>query len=263
MAQAGDRARSEGASRPVIWRLLPLLVIGFGTVGIFASGADAHLSLAGLQQHRAALSAWIGDNPVSAAAAFVGGYALAVLCVPPSATILTIAGGFLFGAGVGLALAVVGASIGATLVFLAARFALADLIKRCAGPAIARLEAGFRCDAFSYMLFLRLVPLFPFWLVNLAPALLGVRLRTTVIATTIGIIPGTAVYAVFGAGLGTLLDRNQPVTIEGVMTLEILAALIGLAVLALVPVVYRRWKRQAERAAVGASSTPQAKAGRR
>ena len=93
------------------------------------------------------------------------------------------------------------------------------------------------------MLVLRLVPLFPFWLVNLAPAFLDVPLRTFVIGTIVGIIPGTVVFAVFGAGLGGILDRNETISLQGVMTPQILASLIGLAVLSMLPVVYKRFKR--------------------
>jgi uncharacterized membrane protein YdjX (TVP38/TMEM64 family) len=95
------------------------------------------------------------------------------------------------------------------------------------------------------MLVLRLVPLFPFWLVNLAPAFLGVRLRTFVVGTFLGIIPGTAVFAVFGAGLGSILDANQDLSLSGVLTPEIVGALLGLALLALAPVVYKKIKARA------------------
>lgn len=91
---------------------------------------------------------------------------------------------------------------------------------------------------------LRLVPLFPFWLVNLAPAFLGVPLSTFILGTFVGIIPGTAVYAIFGAGLGSIFDRNEEISLSGIITPEILAGLVGLAVLSLIPVIYKRFKNK-------------------
>ena len=118
-----------------------------------------------------------------------------------------------------------------------------------AGPWLRRLQDGFKADAFSYLLFLRLVPLFPFFVVNLVPAFFGVRLRPYVLATLIGIIPATFIFATFGAGLGDLLAENGQITLGDVLSPRFLTALAGLALLALLPVVYRHWRhRQKPRA---------------
>ena len=101
------------------------------------------------------------------------------------------------------------------------------------------MEAGFRENALSYLLVLRLVPLFPFWLVNLVPAFLGVKLRTYVIGTFFGIIPGTLVYASIGNGLGSVLDQGRTPDLGIIFRVDILVPLIGLAVLALIPVGYK------------------------
>ncbi len=128
----------------------------------------------------------------------------------PGAGALTITGGFLFGAALGTALASVAATIGATLIFLIARTSLGALLAERAGPRAQKLRQGFQEEGFSYLLFLRLVPLFPFWLVNLAAALFGMRLLTYVAATAIGVVPATFVFAYFGHGLGTALDSEGP-----------------------------------------------------
>jgi uncharacterized membrane protein YdjX (TVP38/TMEM64 family) len=148
----------------------------------------------------------------------------------------------LFGAVLGTSLTVLGATAGAVAVFLAARSAFGDVLRARADSFVGRLEAGFRRDAFSYLLFLRLVPAFPFWLVNIAPAVFKVPLRTFAITTFLGIIPGTAVYCSVGAGLGSVLDRNEAPDLGLVFEPRVLLPLLALAALALVPMLYGRWK---------------------
>ncbi|QLH41183.1 MAG: TVP38/TMEM64 family protein [Defluviicoccus sp.] len=188
------------------------------------------------------LIGWVDRWPVLAPVVFVAVYAFAILFVPPSGTVMTAMAGFLFGSVLGSVVAVVGATMGATFVFLIARFLAGNIVRRKVTPSIRFMQAGFHHHAFSYMLMLRLLPLFPFWLVNLAPAFLHVPLRTFVFGTFLGIIPLTVVFAMFGAGLGTVLDRGQPVSLDGVLTPQILAGLLALAVLVLLPVFYRRRK---------------------
>ena len=139
---------------------------------------------------------------------------------------------------------VVGATIGATAVFMAARYLLADLLRAKAGPWLAKMEAGFKEDATSYLLVLRLVPGFPFFVVNLVPAFLGVPLGKFVISTFFGIIPGTFVFASIGAGLGSIFDSMQEFSLRGALTPQVITALVGLAVLSLIPVACKRLKAQ-------------------
>lgn len=243
-AMTESRAGSTGR-RTFVWRLLPLAVLGLAAVLFFASGLHHYLSFDTLRAHRVDLTAWVGSHQVLAAVAFMAIYAATVVFIPPSGTVLTVMGGFIFGAVLGTAYVVVGATVGATLLFLVARFALGDWLRERAGPGIRRMRKGFAENAMSYLLVLRLVPLFPFWLVNLAPAFLGVKLGTYVLGTFVGIVPGTAVYAVFGAGLGSILDANQTFTLAGVLTPQVIGALVGLGLLALVPVVYKKVKARA------------------
>jgi len=168
----------------------------------------------------------------------------------PGGAVATIFGGFIFGSMidgilgtvVAAAIVVVGATIGATALFLAARTGLGEPLRARAGPGLKRMEAGFRENAMSYLLVLRLVPLFPFWLVNLVPAFLGVPLRTYVIGTFFGIMPGTFVYASVGRGLGAILAEGKKPDLGIIFKAEILIPLLGLALLALIPVVYKRLK---------------------
>lgn len=223
-------------------RWLPLALLVAALLGVYASGLHRHLSLATLQTQRDALQAFVAAHPLAAPLAYVLAYAAAVALSLPGALFLTLAGGFLFGPWLGGLLAVLGATAGAVLVFLIARTAVGSSLRRRAGPWLQRMEAGFQADAFHYLLVLRLIPLFPFWLVNLVPALLGVPVRTFALATFLGIIPATFVYASVGNGLGAILDRGQEPDLKLVLEPQVLLPLLGLAALALLPVLYRRWK---------------------
>jgi uncharacterized membrane protein YdjX (TVP38/TMEM64 family) len=227
----------------IAWRRwLPLAGLVAVAVAVYATGLHRELSLAGLQQHRHALQDLVASYPLLAPLAFVAVYAAATALSLPGALFLTLSGGFLFGTWLGGLLSVVGATGGACALFLIARSSLGAALRERAGPWLQRLEAGFRRDAFSYLLVLRLVPLFPFWLVNLVPALLDVPLATFALATFLGIIPGGLVYAGVGSGLGTVLDRGGEPDLGLILEPHVILPLIGLAALALLPVLYRRWK---------------------
>jgi signal transduction histidine kinase/uncharacterized membrane protein YdjX (TVP38/TMEM64 family) len=224
-------------------RFLPLIAIAAAVTTFFAAGLDRYLSLQALEQNRATLVALVDRWDVLAGLAYGAAYAVLVAFSIPIGAIATIAAGFLFGIIYGTVIVVIGATLGAIGIFLAAKTSVGDLLLRRAGPAIRRMEAGFRENAFNYMLVLRLVPLFPFWLVNLAPAFLGVGLRSFALATVIGIIPGTAVYVGVGNGLGEVLDAGGTPDLHIIFRPAILLPIIGLAVLSLVPVIYRSLRR--------------------
>jgi uncharacterized membrane protein YdjX (TVP38/TMEM64 family) len=223
-------------------RWLPLAVLVAVGVAVYASGLHHELSLASLQHRRGTLQALVAAHSLLAPLAFVAVYASAIALSLPGALFLTLAGGFLFGTWLGGSLSVVGATLGAVAVFLVARSSLGAALRERAGPWLQRLEAGFRRDALSYLLVLRLVPVFPFWLVNLVPAFLGVSLRNFALATFLGIIPGCLVYAGVGSGLGTLLDRDEQPDLHLILEPQVLLPLLGLAALALLPALYRRWQ---------------------
>jgi len=213
------------------------LWLALGVVGLIVAlrltGLGSLLSLDTLAQHREALSSFVARNFLLAAFVYALAYAVAVALSFPGAVILTLTGGFLFGAVFGTLLTVLGATIGATLVFLFARTIFGEnALDRFGAPA-QRLAEGIRRNAGSYLLVLRLVPLFPFFLVNLVPAFVGVRLPVYVLTTFFGIMPGTAVFSLAGAGLGSILDAGGTLDLGSILTPQMIGALLGLAALSL------------------------------
>ena len=240
--QHGPSAQAPRRNLRSVKRFLPAALIGAAIFGAFALGLDDYLSFDALRDNRNALTHFVGSNAVLAVLAFVAIYALSTALSLPGGAILSITGGFLFGSVLGTVWIVLAATLGAIAVFLAARTALGDSLKSKAGPWLTKLEAGFKENALSYMLVLRLVPLFPFFVVNLVPAFLGVSLRVFTIGTAVGIIPGAFVFASVGAGLGSVFEMEGDVTVAGVLTPEVITALLGLAILSLVPVGYKKLK---------------------
>jgi uncharacterized membrane protein YdjX (TVP38/TMEM64 family) len=216
-----------------LWPRIALAALMLGALGAFLAfgrGAD----LAALRDNREALLAFTERNYAAVLASAALAYVLAAALSLPVGVLLTLACGFLFGRWVGTMVVVLAASTGATLAFLAARYLFADAALRRMGPRLQAIAEGFGADAFHYLLFLRLVPLFPFWLVNLAPALTPVKARTFWAATLVGIVPGTFVYANLGRSLARI---DAPRDLVGGSTL---AALALLGALSLVPVLVRR-----------------------
>ena len=238
-----NKADDGGAppAKSPIRRFFPLALLVAGFALFFALGLEHQLSLAALKAHRAMLESWVMAHPILAALAFAALYALVVACSVPVGAPMTLAGGFLFGPWEGGSLVVIGATLGATAIFLAARTALADFIQARVGPRIRAMEDGFRKNAFSYLMVLRLVPVFPFFLVNLAAGLLGVPLGTYVVATFVGIIPGTFVYAGLGNGLGQIFDSGATPDLGLIFKPAVLLPLLGLALLSLLPILWRRY----------------------
>jgi len=228
--------------RSPLRRLLPVCVLLLGVIAFFAFDLDRFLSFDTLREHRAALLGWVDTNAVLAPLAYIGAYILVVTFSLPGGAVMTISGGFLFGSLAGGMYAVIGASIGATLLFLIAKTSLGDYLLEKAGPGLKKMQAGFAENALNYLFVLRLVPAFPFFIVNLAPAFLGVSLRDYLLATFFGIMPATFVYAMVGAGLGSVFDSGEVFSAASVMTPQLIAALVGLALLALLPVAYKKLK---------------------
>ena len=248
-ATAGGKGKPQGKpqGKPLWLRLLPLAVLlGGGALLLFAFDVGALLNLDSLREHKAWLSQQVAANLPLAAAVFALVYAGSTALSLPAGLILTLIGGFLFGTVHGSALVAVGATLGAVAVFLAARTAFGDVLRRRAGPLLRKLQDGLQQDALSYLLVLRLIPLFPFWLVNIAPAVFGVSLRVYTVATLIGILPATIIYCSVGAGLGALLDEDLDLASLGRIILEpqYILPLLGLALLSLLPIGYRRWKQR-------------------
>lgn len=243
-------------SASLVRRLIPLaVIIVLAVAACFAFGRGA-LSLEALVRHRATIDAFVTQHWALAVLTYVGIYAATVSLSLPGATFLTVTGGLLFGVVVGGIAAIIGATIGAIVIFLVARTALGEPLLRRAGPRVNQIAQGFRADAFSYLLFLRLVPALPFFLVNLVPAFAGVTLKTFVAATALGIIPGAFVYAFAGTGLDSVVAAQKAsfdacvaagrvgcrlsFNAGDVLTPELIGALVALGLLALVPPVVKR-----------------------
>ncbi|MEP7030928.1 MAG: VTT domain-containing protein [Pseudolabrys sp.] len=258
MLVSPPKAQSPGQPRRLIGRLAPLIVVVILAAIVYFASGHGEFSLDSLIGHRAAVDAFVAERPLIAILAYIALYIVAVALSVPGAWFLTVSGGFLFGLVIGISAAVIGATLGATLIFLIARTALGEPLLKRAGPRAKQLALGFREDAFSYLLFLRLVPAFPFFLVNLVPAFAGVRLLTFVTATALGVIPGAAVFAFFGTGLDSVIAEQQAAHsaclaarradcaytfgLKDVLKPDFIAAFVVLGVLALVPVLVKRWR---------------------
>lgn len=218
------------------WIILALLVVA--ALAAHLSGVGEMLSFDSVKERRNDILAFVEAWPLLSALAFVGLYAVVVSVSLPVAMVGTLLGGFLFGPWLGTLLVIVAATAGASVVFLIARSSVGESLRTKAGPLYDRVAAGMRANAFEYLLFLRIVPLFPFFLVNILPALFDVRLRIFVLATAIGIIPGTFVFANLGRELGTISSLGD------LLSVKLFLAFLLLGLVALIPAGYRAWKRR-------------------
>lgn len=237
----------EQTCRSAIWRrFLPLGVVAIGLLAGYAAGFHEYLSLTMLAEQREMLKGFVADNMVLSAAGFVALYALAVAFSFPAASILTIFSGFLFGWLLGGALTAIAATTGSAAIFLAAKSAFGDVLRKRAGPFAARLADGFAKDAFGYLFVLRLAPVFPFFIMNIAPAFFDVKLRTYVTATFFGILPGTFAYAWLGQGLDSVIvsaaAAGREISVSDLVTPEITIAFLGLAIVAAIPTIVRKFR---------------------
>jgi uncharacterized membrane protein YdjX (TVP38/TMEM64 family) len=242
MAQPGEAAKSTSAFR----RFAPLAVIVAGLAFAYAMGWHRYFSLSFLADSREMLLGFVSANYALSVAGFAAAYVLAVAFSVPAASILTIFSGFLFGWLVGGIIVAFSATAGATIVFLAARSAFGDFLRDKVGARVRRLAEGFEEDAFSYLLVLRLAPVFPFFVINIAPALFHVPLRIYVAATFLGILPGTFAYAWLGEGLDSVLvaarEAGTEVSASDLVTPQITFAFLALAAVAAIPPVLKRFR---------------------
>lgn len=254
-----DRAGSGGLRR---W--LPLLSSAALMALVFAMGWHQHLSFKTIGLNYDALKGFISANLLLALVLFMLAYVAVVALSLPGALVMTLGGSLLFGWQLAAPAIVVAATIGATIIFLVARTSFGENLAARAGPWLAKLSDGFQENALSYLLFLRLVPAFPFFVVNIVPALLGVPVRTYVIGTFLGIIPGTTAYSVLGSGLGSVVEKQNaiykdcvarhptdaaaacPYTIDtgALITPELIAAFVLLGIVALIPVGMKHWSKR-------------------
>ena len=214
--------------------VVAITAIRFSPLGNF-------LSLETLRLYRADLTVWVAATTLLASFLYMASYIVVAALALPGAAFLSLAGGFLFGTGFGAGLIAIGATIGATVIFLFARSLFGDRALAKVAAQYPQLVHGIRENAWSYLLAMRFLPLFPFFLVNLAAAVVGVRLSTYMLTTFFGMMPGIVVYSLSGAGLGSVLDGREEFSVGLVFTPTIIAALVGLSVLSLLAILVRNW----------------------
>ena len=261
----GDGADTLSRRRPAACALValrrfgPLAIVAAVIVLIVAMGWHRQVTLENIITARDRFHHMLSEHAVLAVLIYMAVYVcMASLCLPGS-PLLTAMGGLMFGWLIGGLAAIVGATVGATILFLIARTALGESLTGRAAPWLSKLRQGFAEDALSYLLFLRLVPAFPFWFVNIAPAILGVPLRIYVIGTFFGIIPASFAFASAGAGLDSVVmaakaEHAACVAQKGIaaceltirasslVTRELILALALLGLLALIPVAVKKWR---------------------
>ena len=208
----------------------------------FAFDVDALISYQGLAENEAALKRAVADNRLVTILAYMAVYITAVAFSLLGALWLSLAGGLMFGTWQGGLIIIVAATIGASGLFMAARYIVGDALRARAGTSLQKFEAAFHRDAWSYMLILRLLPIFPFFIVNLGAALVGVRFPVFLLTTFFGIMPGTFVFASIGNGISVLLQAGQQPDLGVMSDPQILGPLLALALLSLAPIIWRRFK---------------------
>ena len=238
--------KEQDARRTRLWRYAPAGLILVGLIIAYALGLHHYLTLDSLAESREALKSFVAAHPITAPLGFAVLYALAVAFSIPAASALTVFAGFLFGWLLGGMLVAVAATAGATGLFLAARTACGDSVRCRLGGRAARFAEGLEKDAFSYLLVLRLAPIFPYCVVNIAPAFFNVPLRTYIAATFLGILPATFAFAYLGRGVESVLvaamQSGREATIGDLVTPEITLAFGALALVAAIPIVIKKTK---------------------
>ena len=247
MDNTASNQPNAGNSSSLIKRLAPLAVIAALLLVGYFSGVHKYLSPDTLSDNKALLDGFVQDNFVVAMAAYLIIYIVAVSVSFPGASFLTIAGGAIFGWAVGGTLTIIGATVGASIIFLIAKTSLGDFLAEKAGPRMSKLRDGFQKDAFNYLLTLRLAPVVPFWITNLAPAFFGMDLGRYALATFLGIIPGTYAYSFIGEQVGTSFEKDSNIVTN------VTLGLAALAIASVVPLIVKYVRNRKNKASDTAS----------
>ena len=225
-------------------RLLPLILVIVGIWLVLHFGLNQYLSFEAIKTHKDLLLTWIDDHYFLSVLFFMLAYIIVVALSIPGAVFLTLTAGFLFGSVLGTIYVVIAATIGATCIFLIVQFSLGQWLAEKNGTWVTRMQQGFQKNALQYLLFLRLVPLFPFSVVNVVPGILNIKKSTYVIGTFFGIIPGSFVYAWLGHGLGYAFSSGKAPNLSVIFEPAVFWPIIGLAALSLIPIVYKRLRKK-------------------
>lgn len=230
---------TEPVKRAIWIRLWPAYVIVTGLFAAWQLGLFELLSIDTLREQQAVLEGFVSQHLIVALIAYVVIYSLATLFMVPGALWITIAGGFLFGLAGGSVATVIGATLGASMLFFAARTSIGSALHQIARPFVEKVEGEFQKDALSYMFAMRFVPAMPFPVANILPAVLGAKYRDYFITTALGIIPGVIAYTWVGDGLGATFAAGEDPDLGSVFW-NLLPAVIALLVVSLIPVIYKR-----------------------
>jgi len=222
---------------------IPLMIIVILMIAAYFIGITDYFTYEQIRKHHMTLTQYVSENYLLMSALFVISYLVSTALSLPIGIYLSLLGGFLFPQPFSALYVVVGATAGASILFWTARTALGETLRQKASPFLSKIEKGFNENAASYMLFLRLIRAFPFWLVNLAPALIGVPYRTYLWTTALGILPGVIVFTQFGAGLDAVFEGQQEFSIDNILNRDIKIALVALAIFVLIPVVLKRFRK--------------------
>lgn len=244
----GKTSETAASACRGMMRHLPLAVILTAAVLGAVLLADT-LSFDTLRDNRGALLAFRDAHFATLALAFVSAYVVIVALSLPGATVASVTGGFLFGLSTGTALNVVSATIGASIIFLAARWGLGRTLSARLDASegnVRRLMDGLRNNEISVLFLLRLVPAVPFFVANLLPALVGVRFFNFVWTTALGIVPGALVFTWIGVGLGEVFDRGEDPDLSLLWEPQVIGPILGLCVLAALPIVVRALRARRE-----------------
>ncbi len=233
----------------LILRFTPLAIVIIAIALVIHSGLLHHLSLRELRASRGLLTGYVVSHPLLSLLAYCGIYVAGVTLSLPVPLMFTLTGGFLFGPWIGGVAGCLCCSVGAAFAFLISRLTVGDALERASSPHVRALEEGIKQDAFFYLLTLRLIPVTPFWLVNVAAGLLSIRLKTFFTATVIGILPASLIYAGIGSGLGKLFDAGVQPSLRSLITPQIALPLVGLGLLSVLPILYHQYRARRTKAA--------------
>lgn len=225
-------------------RYIPIIIIGGIILLAIKFNLLHYLNFATLQQYHTQLALYVQDNYWLSIVIFCISYIIVVMTSIPGASIFSLLGGFLFGSIIGTSLVVISATIGATLLVIAVQLAFGESVAAKIGAKVKFMETNFRQNAFYYLLSLRFIPVMPFWLVNLAAGIFNIKLRDFILATFLGIIPGTFVYVNIGASLtGVFAQNSAEFKLSTLVSPQILIALTLLGIISFIPAIVKSLKK--------------------
>lgn len=228
---------------PSLKKIIPLAILISGLILFFVFGGNQYLNLETVSDNYQKLIHFTHDHYIMSVLIYMAAYIAVVAFSIPGATVMTLIGGFLFGVVLGTIWVVLSASIGASITFLAVNTAFGGVLKNRVDTKTSKIYEGFRKNAFNYLLTIRLIPVFPFFAINIAAGIFGMKLRTFFLATFLGIMPGSAIYAWVGSGLGYTLEQGKSIDLGIIFEPQVFLPMIGLAVLSLLPVIIKQFRR--------------------